>query len=60
MERTEKFFIDYCNVAKRNLGSKRFVIVNSWNDFCKGNALEPGEEYGTSSLEILKDQFSVK
>lgn len=60
VERTEKFFIDYCNVAKRNLGSKRFVIVNSWNDFCKGNALEPGEEYGTSSLEILKDQFSVK
>lgn len=60
VERTEKFFIDYCNVAKRNLGSKRFVIVNSWNDFGKGNALEPGKLYGTESLDILKEQFTVK
>lgn len=59
VERTEKFFIDYCNVAKRNLGSKRFVIVNSWNDFGKGNALEPAKEYGTVSLDILKKQFTV-
>lgn len=61
VERTEKFFVDYCNVAKRNLGEKqRFVIVNSWNDYKKGNTIEPATGYGTRYLEILKDQFTVK
>lgn len=59
--RTEKFFTDYCNVAKRNLGAgKRFVVVNSWNDYKKGNTLEPATSYGITYLEILKDQFTVK
>lgn len=60
INRSEKFFIDYCNVAKRNLGKeKRFVIVNSWNDYKKGNTLEPASSYGTKYLEILKEQFTV-
>lgn len=61
VERAEKFFVDYCNVAKRNLGEEqRFVIVNSWNDYKKGNTIEPATDYGTRYLEILKDQFTVK
>lgn len=61
VKRSEKFFIDYCNVAKRNLAKgNRFVIVNSWNDYKKGNTLEPAGSYGTRYLEILKDQFTVK
>lgn len=60
VERSEKFFIDYCNVAKRNLGKNRFVIVNSWNDYNKGNTMEPTTEYGDTYLSILKEQFTVK
>ncbi len=59
VERTDAFFTDYCNVAKRNLGNCRFVIVDSWNDFGKGNTLEPAEGYGTRSLEVMKKQLSI-
>lgn len=56
-DRTDKNFTDYCNVAKRNIGNDRFVLVNSWNDFQKGNALEPGKKYTTESLDILKREL---
>lgn len=54
------FFVDYCNVAKRNMSEKRLVIVNSWNNFQLGTSVEPTEEYGKKYLEILRDQFKVK
>lgn len=61
INRSEEFFIDYCNVAKRNLGkNEKFVIVNSWNNYKNSNTLEPASNYGTKYLEILKDQFTIK
>jgi hypothetical protein len=55
--RTPEFYIDYCNVAKRNMGKKRIVLVNSWNNFQFGTTLEPATEYGTTYLDITKNQF---
>ncbi|HEX7847933.1 MAG TPA: glycoside hydrolase family 99-like domain-containing protein, partial [Chitinophagaceae bacterium] len=57
--RTPEFFTDYCNVAKRNMGSKRIVLINSWNHFQMGTSLEPATEYGTTYLDITKTQFKL-
>ena len=54
-----KFYIDLCNVAKKNMSDSRIVLINSWNNFQLGNTLEPTEEYGTTYLEISKDEFEI-
>ena len=56
-ERAEKNFVDYCNVAKRNRGKDRFVFINSWNEFQKGNTLELRKEYTTEFLIITKQEL---
>ena len=58
--RTAPFYTDYCNVAKRNMASKRIVLINSWNSFQFGTSLEPTTEYGNTYLDITKAQFKVK
>ncbi|MDT3400988.1 glycoside hydrolase family 99-like domain-containing protein [Mucilaginibacter terrae] len=60
IDRNAAFYTDYCNVAKRNMSSKRIVLINSWNNFQLGTTLEPAKEYGTTYLEITKAQFKVK
>ena len=57
IERSEKNYVDYMNVAKRSMGSERMVMINSWNDFNKGNSLEPTVEYGTEYLELTKREL---
>lgn len=37
-------YIKFCNVAKRNIGSKNMVFINSWNNWNYGTNLEPSEE----------------
>ncbi|RYE59460.1 MAG: hypothetical protein EOP48_00815 [Sphingobacteriales bacterium] len=59
LERTDENYTDYCNVAKRNMGKNRLVIINSWNDFSKGTALEPSVKYKKQFLEITKREFKV-
>jgi hypothetical protein len=58
--RTESFYTDYCNVAKRNMGKKRIVLINSWNNFQVGTAIEPTVEYGKMFLDITRKQFKLK
>lgn len=58
-ERTAEEYVTNCNVAKRNMGDSRIVMINSWNDFQKGTTLEPSPEYGTEYLEITREQFKV-
>ena len=58
--RTTEFYTDYCNVAKRNMGSKKIVLINSWNNFQMGTTLEPTTDYGNTYLEMTKAQFKVK
>jgi hypothetical protein len=59
-DRSSTFYTDMCNVAKRNMGSKRIVLINSWNNFQAGTTLEPAKEYGTTYLDITKAQFKIK
>lgn len=58
--RTPENYINYCNVAKRNMSSKQLVLVYSWNDFKLGAALEPCKGFGSKYLQLTKDQFSAK
>lgn len=58
--RSAQFYTDNCNVAKRNMGNKRIVMINSWNDFQFGTTIEPTTEYGTDYLDITKNQFKLK
>lgn len=60
IDRTSRFFTDMTNVAKRNMGSKRLVLINSWNDFQKGTSLEPAKSYGSSYLDISRQLFKIK
>lgn len=60
IDRTEQFYTDYCNVAKRNMGKNRIVLINSWNNFQLGTEIEPSVEYGDTYLKITKDQFKIK
>lgn len=59
LDRSSEFYTDNCNVAKRNMGNKRIVMINSWNNFQFGTTVEPTNEYGTEYLDITKTQFKV-
>jgi hypothetical protein len=58
--RNEKNYVDYLNVAKRSMGKQRLVLINSWNDFQKGNALEPATDYNLDYLNITKRELKKK
>ncbi len=60
IERSEKFYTDYSNVARRNMSPKKLVLLNSWNHFQLGTALEPTVEYGEQYLELTKKLFKVQ
>lgn len=60
IDRTEKNYVDYTNVAKRSMGANQMVIINSWNDFSKGTALEPSKKYNKQFMEITKREFKVQ
>ena len=59
IDRSEKLFTDMCNVAKRNMGSKRIVFIQSWNHFQLGTSVEPAKEYGVKYLNISKAELKV-
>ena len=60
IERTEANYVDYMNVAKHNMGPDQIILVNSWNDFVKGTALEPSVKYNTQFLELTKRELKVQ
>lgn len=59
IDRSEEFYSTYSQVAKRNMSDRRMVLINSWNNYSLGTAIEPTQEYGTTYLEITKSQFKV-
>ncbi|MDR3217394.1 MAG: glycoside hydrolase family 99-like domain-containing protein [Dysgonamonadaceae bacterium] len=64
VERDEKTFVTYCNVAKRNLGTKRIVFIDSFNHWAYNTAIEPadpsqGKGFGEQYLKIVRQQFKV-
>lgn len=60
INKTDTFYNDYTNVAKRNMSSKRLVLINSWNDFQKGTGIEPAVSYNRTFMTLTKKQFKVK
>lgn len=60
IERSEKNYTDFCNVAKRNMGSQHIILINSWNDFSTDCALEPAVEYENTYLDITRSQLKMK
>ena len=54
---TGELYNTYANVAKRNVGKYRIVLINSWNEFKQGSGLEPTEEYGETYLDFTKKYF---
>lgn len=56
VERDTDFFWSILNVAKKNVGSSRTIIVNSFNDWNFNTQLEPADSYGSNTLELLKQQ----
>lgn len=52
-------FVNFCNVAKRNMGKSGIVLMNSWNDWVNGTNLEPSVLKEESFLETAKSQFKL-
>lgn len=64
VQRDEQTFNTYCNVAKMNLGTRRMVIIDSFNNWKYDTAIEPadpeyGKGYGTKYLELVRGAFKV-
>lgn len=57
VERTPENFRSMCNVAKRTVGEDRMVLLYSWNDFKFGASLEPAVSYGSSYLQIMREEL---
>jgi len=36
---------------------ERFIFIKSWNEWAEGNYLEPDQKFGTSYLDVLKDEI---
>lgn len=57
---TENPYKKWANVAKRNVGASRIVMIYNWNDFVSGQNLEPTEEFGTDYLQYTREFFKVQ
>jgi hypothetical protein len=54
---TENPYQKWANVAKRNVGDSRMILIYHWNDFAGGRNLEPVTEFGTDYLRYTKQFF---
>lgn len=54
---TENPYKKWANVAKRNVGSSRIVLIYNWNDFSGGRNLEPTTEIGKDYLQYTREFF---
>ncbi|MDP4239694.1 MAG: glycoside hydrolase family 99-like domain-containing protein [Bacteroidota bacterium] len=54
---TENPYKKWANVAKRNVGDSRIIMVYNWNDFASGRNLEPTVEFGKDYLQYTKEFF---
>lgn len=51
------YFVNNCNVAKRNVGAQKVILINSWNNFHKGWAMEPTQENKGNFVKACYHQF---
>lgn len=52
-------YVNFCNVAKRNMSPKQIVLLNSWNGWDAGTNLEPSDLKEEKFLTVTKEQFDV-
>ena len=57
VEKDPDEFRKRCNVAKMNLGKTPLVFVESLNNWQYESQVEPAKSYGTTYLDIIKEQF---
>jgi hypothetical protein len=65
VSKSQENFTAMCNVAKHNLGKRRLVFIDSFNEWQRDTQIEPtdstfGNGYGKTYLRITKEQFKVK
>ncbi|MBE5034397.1 glycoside hydrolase family 99-like domain-containing protein [Gallalistipes aquisgranensis] len=53
-------YVTNCNLAKKNMGPQRLILLNSWNNFQKGTNLEPTTENKSAYLGVTRAQFIVE
>jgi hypothetical protein len=54
---TENPYKKWANVAKRNVGPSRIIMIFNWNDFQNGRNLEPTVEFETDYLKYTREFF---
>ncbi|MDR1121025.1 MAG: glycoside hydrolase family 99-like domain-containing protein [Dysgonamonadaceae bacterium] len=57
VEKNPDEFRKRCNVAKMNLGSTPLVFIDGLNNWQYEAAIEPANTYGTTYLDIIRQQF---
>jgi hypothetical protein len=53
------FYRTFTNIAKRNASKSRLVFIDSFNNFSIDTQIEPTQGYGTTYLNITKQEFKV-
>lgn len=58
-EKNAEWFSDMCNVARLGTGSKKLILLDSFNDWNAGKQIEAATSYGEEYLSILRAEFKV-
>jgi len=53
--RAAVYYETCCRPLSVHVPSQKFVIVNAWNEWAEGMALEPSTTYGTGFLDAVRD-----
>jgi hypothetical protein len=53
------YYRTFTNVAKRNASKSRLIFVDSFNDFQHDTQIEPTQSYGTTYLDITRQEFKI-
>lgn len=53
------YYRTFTNIAKRNASKSRLVFVDSFNDFQHDTQIEPTQGYGTTYLDITRQEFKI-
>lgn len=60
LPRSAEFFIGQCKLAKYYMDEDlRIILINSFNDWHSGTQVEPADNYGSTYMDIIKNEFSV-
>jgi hypothetical protein len=53
------WFSDMCNVGRLATGSRKLILLDSFNDWNAGKQIESATTYGEQYLDILRQEFKV-